>query len=319
MDEVLIDGRTYVLSRLAAQQVGYTQDYIGQLARKGSIDAKRVSGQWYVFLDSLKSYKEKADTFKPEPPKYQPDPNADSTIKIDGKEYVSSAVASKLTEYNQDYVVQLARAGKIPSKQTGMRWYVEREALLKHKHEKESMFRAVQAESVGLKRPDHGKINSHESASKKKDDAPLMQYQKDERPLFPEISEVKSVSIHTDTSGGITMPGPLSSKIPIRVMKPVANAPSMHPRAEVNVERDSTQDTKASVKAIYNKLVLAGALSVLVSVIIGFAQMHKTSIYAIYENFVAGSVQTASAGANANSLAGNIERFLSKELVYERK
>ena len=61
MEEVVVDGKTYIASRKAALECGYAQDYVGQLARKGFIDAKRVSGQWYIHLESLKEYKRKAD------------------------------------------------------------------------------------------------------------------------------------------------------------------------------------------------------------------------------------------------------------------
>src|SRR6185436_1354852 len=84
MDEVVLEGKSYIPSRLAALACEYAQDYVGQLCRKGFIDAKRISGQWYVHLSSLQAYKSKAETFKPEPPKYQPDPNVEATLDVDG-------------------------------------------------------------------------------------------------------------------------------------------------------------------------------------------------------------------------------------------
>ena len=66
--EIDLGGTIYVSSKRAAEITGYTQDYIGQLARAGSITAQRVSGLWYVVEESLRNYKSKADEFKPTPP-----------------------------------------------------------------------------------------------------------------------------------------------------------------------------------------------------------------------------------------------------------
>jgi hypothetical protein len=49
-DEMVIEGKTYISSKRAAQVSGYAQDYIGQLARGGAIDAQRVGGLWFVNL-----------------------------------------------------------------------------------------------------------------------------------------------------------------------------------------------------------------------------------------------------------------------------
>ena len=66
--EINLGGTIYISSKYAAEKTGYTQDYIGQLARGGSIEAKRVSGMWYILEESLRAYKEKADQFVPVPP-----------------------------------------------------------------------------------------------------------------------------------------------------------------------------------------------------------------------------------------------------------
>jgi hypothetical protein len=197
MDEVVLDGKTYIASKKAASECGYTQDYVGQLCRGGHIDARRVSGHWYINLESLRGYKAKADLFKPEPPKYAPDPHAESSLTIEGKEYVSAGRAAKLANYAQDYVGQLARAGKIPSKQIGNRWYVEKEALLSHKSEKDALLAAVQAQSVGLKKaePEQNLAQNNVSllpaitiqapVGYPKAQEPLLTYSVDTRALLP--------------------------------------------------------------------------------------------------------------------------------------
>ena len=150
-DEISIEGKEYISSRRASELSAYTQDYIGQLARNGFIEARRVGGLWYILSDSLKEYKSKAETFKPIAPQSTHNTSdRDSVISFDGHQYVSAARAAKSTGYHQDYIGQLARLGKVISRQIGNRWYVDHEALLAHKREKDALLGAVQAQSVGV-------------------------------------------------------------------------------------------------------------------------------------------------------------------------
>lgn len=152
--EINLGGTIYISSKRAAEITGYTQDYIGQLARGGQITAQRVSGLWYIVEQSLRDYKEKADTYKPEPPKPEPVVDLEASVSFDGKDYISAQRAAKITGYHQDYVGQLARSGKILSRQIGNRWYVDREGLVEHKRHNDALLAAVQTESVGLAKPE---------------------------------------------------------------------------------------------------------------------------------------------------------------------
>jgi hypothetical protein len=153
--EIDLGGTIYISSKHAAEKTGYTQDYIGQLARGGQIEAKRVSGMWYILEESLRAYKEKADQFVPTPPEgFTRSPDSEVAVSFDGKDYISANRAAKITGYNQDYIGQLARSNLILSRQVGKRWYVDRESLLKHKEEKDALLAAVQVESVGLAKPE---------------------------------------------------------------------------------------------------------------------------------------------------------------------
>src|SRR3989344_3709643 len=134
--EIVLEGVTYLPSRDAALQSGYAQDYIGQLSRKGLVDARRIGGLWYVSIDSLNQYKENKEQQKVDPPRGTISQDPDTLVLLDGKEFASSSRIAKLTGYSQDYVGQLARSGKILSKQVGNRRYVERAGILDHKKEK---------------------------------------------------------------------------------------------------------------------------------------------------------------------------------------
>ena len=319
MDEVVLEGKTYIGSKKAAIECGYTQDYVGQLARGGLIDAKRVSGQWYIFLDSLKAYKTKAETFKPEPPKYQPDPSVEATLDVDGKKYVSAARAAKLTEYNQDYIGQLARAGKIPSKQVGSRWYIEQDALLIHKKEKDAMLRAVQAESVGLKRSDPQAVKMR-SPENFKNILPLelLVYKKENRPLFPEIIEeeqLKATPVALSELPAIASP---MSRIPIRMAErkvvPLQDYTYMD-AVEVD-KKNRNEKTLIPGKSIFNRLFLPATLCLVIVLTAGLSVYKKDSIYAVITGTT--PMQTASVGRATDGMGAMLEKILTKELIYKR-
>ena len=151
--DVNLGGTIYISSKRAAEITGYTQDYIGQLARSKAIEAKRVSGLWYILEDSLKLHKEKSDAYIPVPPGKSTDsPEREVTVSFDGKDYISASRAAKVTGYSKDYISQLARSGKILSRQIGNRWHVDRQGLMDHKHEKDNLLAEVQVAAVGLQR-----------------------------------------------------------------------------------------------------------------------------------------------------------------------
>ena len=54
-------------------------------------------------------------------------------LVFEGKKYVLSRVAARLTKYSNDYVGELCRAGKVKARQIGKLWYIEKESLLEYK------------------------------------------------------------------------------------------------------------------------------------------------------------------------------------------
>lgn len=153
MTDVVLDGANYISARRASEISGYSRDYIGQLARAGKIAGKRIGGLWYILEESLRSHKSAADAFvpvPPRPPELVNTSSSDSIIGLDGSRYVSASQAAKTTGYHQDYIGQLAREGKILSKQVGQRWFVEISGLSAHKDRKDALLASVQRESVGL-------------------------------------------------------------------------------------------------------------------------------------------------------------------------
>lgn len=150
VDEITLDGEIYVSSRQAAKSTGYAQDYVGQLARKGHIDARRVGGLWYISAKSLEKHQEKSAEYAPKPPENKEIKTPDTIVSFDGRDYVSATRAASITGYNKDYLGQLARGGKVMSQQVGNRWYFDRESIMSHKSSKDSQLATVQSKSVGI-------------------------------------------------------------------------------------------------------------------------------------------------------------------------
>jgi hypothetical protein len=53
METLVLNGKSYVKASKAAQDLGYTSDYVGQLCRGGHVDAHLVGRTWYVNPDTL--------------------------------------------------------------------------------------------------------------------------------------------------------------------------------------------------------------------------------------------------------------------------
>lgn len=57
MDELTLQGKTYVSSKRAAEITGYVKDYVGQLCREGLVEAKMVGRSWYVLESSIREHR----------------------------------------------------------------------------------------------------------------------------------------------------------------------------------------------------------------------------------------------------------------------
>lgn len=226
--EIDLGGTIYISSRRGAEITGYAQDYIGQLARAGHIEARRVAGLWYVLEESLRIHKEKADQFVPTPPQKIESPEMETSVSFDGRDYISAARAARVTGYSQDYVGQLARSEKILSRLVGNRWYVDRAGIVEHKRHNDSLLAAVQAESVGISTP------LQQVSAPVSDEEPHYSYLTDASELYPTLAVEEDGIDITDTSQSetphvteetktLSEESPESENhIPIRVLRPIA-------------------------------------------------------------------------------------------------
>ncbi len=319
-DEIPVGDVMYVSSKRASEISGYAQDYIGQLARTGQIKATRVGGLWYVLMDSLESYRTGSEqgsipTATPAAARSDHERNAlDSFVSLDGKDYISANRASKITGYNQDYVGQLARSGKILSRQVGKRWYIDQEGLLAHKEEKDSLLAAVQAAAVGIRTIESNVSESQSNDSEKK--APLLTYLREESDLQPQIGKVAS------TGGSVIDLSPHSSEaergneIPIHIVR--ANpSPVARLINSANVAKRPIRKPKYAYIRIV-MVTLGGVLTILM-IFFGFKALNLTigSVDATTLNVKMRMLESGCVRIS-NSVSEAFENWAAPELIYQR-
>lgn len=319
-----MDGKAYVSSKRAAQMSQYAQDYIGQLCRKGLIDCRRVNGLWYVTLASLENHKissadQKAQAFANMGANPESVQNAQNDVILDfsGEEYVSSKHGAEITGYNQDYVTQLARAGKVKSRQVGSRWFVAKKDLLLNKEKNDALLAAVQAKSVGIVRAPGNTINSNENWQ------PNFRAHEDENhlPLMPDLPPRAPDSEQIPARRSV-YPAPIRTPRPIH-----------RPKEEVYGEEQGSDmgkvlDLKSYPGSVgprkYHKSVLFvqrnmlfGGFSLLFVLAVVFFVFGRGSTE---RPLVAkGNLETArTAELGAGGLLDTISNFVATKLVYRR-
>ena len=319
-DEITFAGKPYVSSKRASKISGYAQDYIGQLARSGQIEAQRIGGLWYISMDSLLGYRKPSDAPAAEVPPVQVAEEAptdvpftassdvDSFISFDGKDYISAARASKLTGYNQDYVGQLARSGQILARQISSRWYVDREGILKHKNEKDALLAAVQAESVGIPAPIAPMQAVRPSDVYK--NTPQLSYFHDDSDLMPVMGRIER---QEQKESPWSEKDEISTAIPIRRMNIASN-----PLSETNVMPPEIANNKAkkSWVSAQTGVLAAAALTVVIVLSFGIRGLKANSTYVL--NSMQLKAFTASVGGFTDKLGDVLESILSPELRYDR-
>ncbi|OGG80055.1 hypothetical protein A3A39_03115 [Candidatus Kaiserbacteria bacterium RIFCSPLOWO2_01_FULL_54_13] len=312
-DQLQVAGVSYVSSKRAAQVSGYAQDYIGQLCRKGLVESQRIGGLWYVTLDSLYQYKQKADSYVPSAPQKSESTAPQTLVSFDGKDYLSASRAAEITGYHQDYIGQLAREGRVLSRQIGTRWYVERAGIMAHKKEKDALLGAVQSEAVGIRprgpQTAQGNITSTSGASA--DSRPYFTYTSDEGDLLPTTMglEVENV-LHASEV-------PLEEhRIPIRVVEPKISVPiesTLYPEGEEGTTRARSGALRTSLA--WGSAALATVVIVLT---IGYVSVANNALYSQIRS--ESSSALASRAAEAISLIGDVlESWLAPEVVYRRQ
>jgi hypothetical protein len=326
-DEIQVEGKSYISSKRASELSGYAQDYIGQLSRKSLIDARRIGGLWYVSMESLENYREKAAEFKPQPPARPESSEPGTLIFFDGKQYLSAAHAAEQTGYTQDYVGQLARAGTVLSQQVGNRWYVERESILGHKKEKDALLGAVQSEAVGIQKRHIGPREEmkYEPKHSYPGAGPLLNYFNEESDLMPVTASLPDheESIAAVSAMNIVEEGPVDAPIqedkgqflPIRRISPRQTGP------KVLVTKPAIAfQSNEKKRGVSLPLLLTAAATIVIVISAGYAStLRQNSVYAIaVPRIPALNAMPASVGSAFSEIAGVLEPLLTHQLTYQR-
>ena len=319
-DTMLFDGKEYISSKRASELSGYAQDYIGQLARKSLIDARRVGGLWLISMSSLQEYKTNADTQVRQQPERKDAQEVDSLVSFDGKDYISASRAAEITGYHADYVGQLARSGTIISRQVGNRWYIDREAILSHKKEKDGLLGAVQAQSVGISR-NYNIRTVDENAPVSHHDAPepLFTYTRDDRDLVPVLGAANDLKTGAkDTFREFEMEE-VPTAVPIRILE--KHKILHHGGSVKHVKSAGGAPRKTIYKGTFRNLA-AAALTVVIVLSFSFVTLKNSSIYATKTDSSGAIIQrgafTASAAGTLRWIEDFFQNLLVKELIYKR-
>ncbi|MCX6712850.1 MAG: hypothetical protein NTY66_01430, partial [Candidatus Vogelbacteria bacterium] len=106
----------------ASKRSGYNQDYIGQLIRGGKVEARRVGKSWLVSRHSLVAYLSSIGRMPVDKEMFQ-------TVTAD-TDFITLKEAAKHAGYNQDYIGQLIRGGKVGAQRLGKNWLVNFRSLV---------------------------------------------------------------------------------------------------------------------------------------------------------------------------------------------
>ncbi len=264
-DEIIVEGVSYIPSRKAAEECGYTQDYVGQLCRKGLIEAKRMGGLWYINLESLKNYKKTADSYVPVAPRRQVSQDS-TTIDLGGKKYITASLAAEKVGYHSDYVGQLARGGTISAHRIGDRWLVEEEGLRKHKEEKDSLLAEVQTISTGVRDK-----NLESTSDRRTPKDPHFTYYRNEHQLFPNIEKRES-----------------NEEVKIIIRRPEISSKNERIYVsrinEIKTNRKSRLIFSSIAKALIGIVIFGGCLYLPISVLVGNGLTGFFSIEVLYRS-----------------------------------
>lgn len=301
-DELTVEGKNFISSKRASEVSGYAQDYIGQLARKQLIGARRIGGLWYVEVDSLTQYQRKAEEYKPQPPIFRPDLNAapDTVISLEGKDYISAARAAEVTSYHQDYVGQLARSGSVLSRQIGNRWYVDREGIVQHKASKDALLAAVQADSVGFSKPEPAPVSQQRESDS-------LRYFSDTGDLIPAIAHAHE-------------PEQQLQRTLVQERKPEEEKSTPVPIRRLD-SRNSSRPTPRMLRGrsrapLY--VAAAGLATIVVVLSIGFTSLKSTATYTM-ANKLRNTAAVLGGAKDLESIADFIETYFIPQLTYTRR
>jgi len=110
-------------------------------------------------------------------------------LQLDGKKYISSKRASKISGYTKDYIGQLSRANKLDARLVGRTWYVAEDSLLAHKDGGRKTKAEVNSEKEERSR---NLVDNLAVSITKQDPYSSYSFSEDKEPLFAELASEKN-------------------------------------------------------------------------------------------------------------------------------
>lgn len=299
MEEIVIEGKHYLSSRRAAEEIGYSQDYVTHLAREGMLDARMVEGLWFISRTALDMHRAQATMKAEEKAEVNHEEHSHgpaTLVSFDGREYVSTARAANTAGFTPDYIAQLAREGTVPGRQVGNRWYVDLESVIAYKNGEEVVmketFEPVQESRHYVYEKDDGdvmpKTKHHKSENSGENDVPVHVYtdtETDEVPP-PNGGSRRPPTVEKEISIGEENE---HIRIPIRIQEVQENRPVAHavtpPRSVTHVDIPPrtrvTASRRVSATIPWGSLTAGAALTIVIIFSLGLVSTIKNkAIYA---------------------------------------
>ena len=314
MDEIVIEGKHYLSSRRAAEEIGYSQDYVTHLAREGMLDARMVGGLWFISRTALDVHKAQA-TIKAEE---KADSNHEehshgpaTLISFDGREYVSTARAADATGFTPDYIAQLAREGTVSARQVGNRWYVDLESVVAYKNGDE-----VTVAEAPVQESRHYVYEKDESDLMPKTHHKDKEVEIEHEPRIHQMDDVDTEDDEISSEEEIRIPIRIEeeSDEPIRLTHAISTPPVMPSRGTAR-PRAYSRRKRSTIP--FATMGIGAALTIVVVFSLGFSSLKNNATYAI-RPATTQQAFAASVEAAFKQVGDVIEQRLVPELHYTR-
>jgi hypothetical protein len=106
---------------------------------------------------------------------------------LENNKYISAIEAAGWTGYATDYIGQLCRLGKIPGELRGRNWYVDLDALISHRQERQLGRRRKQVSADKYSAPGEPMVKAFRLKTQAH-----FSYKPDDQPLFPQLNKNNS-------------------------------------------------------------------------------------------------------------------------------
>ncbi|MBI5005355.1 MAG: hypothetical protein HZC03_02015, partial [Candidatus Lloydbacteria bacterium] len=230
--------------------------------------------------------------------------SANDEIILDGKKYISSRRAGEITGYANDYIGELARAGKVNGRLIGRIRFVEESSLLSYKQTLEGVKKDVRKAEPFFEAPTPENVNQFEFVSRL---PPLTKHNESVSRNGTIVDEVWGKITYANRESGQTQTETQSEEISLG--SKFSNT--------FQKTRSLSLVSNALVPVVFGAaLVVAGGFFISHTPPISLAQIAQTG----YEKILSAKEVTTKKGemvaASIHALAGKIHPMLAGDIIY---